>query len=76
MLNRGVKKRDADEPCFSEKSPTHAGSRATVASSADVKPSNMRYGGLGGERLYIPRHREISKGVAASIIKRARSSLR
>ena len=31
---------------------------------------------LGGERLYIPRHREISEGVAASTIKRARSTLR
>jgi len=52
-----------------------------IANSAGTELVFLREGkhevwSLGGERLYIPRHREISEGVAASIIKRARSTLR
>ena len=52
-----------------------------IADSAGAELVFLRQGkhevwSLGGERLYIPRHREISRGVAASIMKRARSRLR
>ena len=52
-----------------------------IAKSANTEFTFVREGkhevwSLGGERLYIPRHREISEGVAASILKRARSVLR
>jgi len=52
-----------------------------VADSAGAELVFLRQGkhevwSLGGERLYIPRHREISRGVAATIMERARRSLR
>ena len=52
-----------------------------IADSTGAELVGLRQGkhevwSLGGERLYIPRHREISRGVAASIMEMAWSRLR
>lgn len=52
-----------------------------IADSAGAELVFLRQGkhevsSLGGEQLYIPRHREISRGVATTIMERARRSLR
>ena len=51
-----------------------------IARSADTDLVFLREGKhevwcLDGERLYVPRHREVSEGVARSILKRARKTV-